>query len=203
VEVVGVDPTKRLLMDRLRAEARGFELRLAEVNAIKPWGGYLRFTQDSLGNFLSAYWLDVEMKLPVGDVLVDPKVLLVAPRKVLSLQWHERRDELWRVIDGPVRVVTGGGWNSLQVCDYETGEVIDIPQGQWHRLIGLANWGRVAEIWQHTDPQHLSEEQDILRVQDYYGRVDVEADQTTPMDQRGAVWAAVYPQICAQAGLAP
>ena len=182
-EVVDPGAAKRLQMDRLVAEARGFGLTLAEVNGAKPWGGYLRFTQDSLAAFRSAYWGDVEVKLPDDETSVDPKVLLVAPQQMLSLQWHRRRAELWRVIDGPVRIIVGSSWNDLKknLKDrkqvFDTGEAIYIPQRQWHRLIGLGGWGRVAEIWQHTDPHHPSDEDDIVRQHDIYGRADPEAEE--------------------------
>ncbi len=39
------------------------------------------------------------------------------------------------------------------------------------RLAGaLDAWGRVAEIWQHEDENNLSDEDDIVRVQDDYAR---------------------------------
>jgi hypothetical protein len=38
-----------------------------------------------------------------------------------------------------------------------------------HRLIGLDDFGVVAEIWQHTDAIP-SDEEDIIRVQDDFGR---------------------------------
>jgi len=189
-EMVDPGAAKRLQMDRLVAEARGFGLELAEVNGAKPWGGYLRFTQDSLASFLSAYWRDVEVKLPDDQTSVDPKVLLVAPNEILSLQWHRRRAELWRVIDGPVRIVMGDGWDGLAegLKDrdpvFQTGEVVHVAGRQWHRLIGLEGWGRVAEIWQHTDPDRPSDEEDIVREHDLYDRAEPEADKQ---------WRRVYP----------
>jgi hypothetical protein len=39
-----------------------------------------------------------------------------------------------------------------------------------HRLVGLGDWGVLAEIWQHTDLQNPSDEEDIVRLQDDYGR---------------------------------
>jgi hypothetical protein len=39
-----------------------------------------------------------------------------------------------------------------------------------HRLVGLDNWGVVTEIWQHTDVEHPSDESDIVRLQDDFGR---------------------------------
>ena len=41
---------------------------------------------------------------------------------------------------------------------------------QRHRLIGLDGWGIVAEIWRHTDAENPSDEDDIVRVQDDFGR---------------------------------
>ncbi|MFZ4770871.1 MAG: hypothetical protein ACOYLO_11885, partial [Ferruginibacter sp.] len=50
------------------------------------------------------------------------------------------------------------------------GKIIKLKQGERHRLIGLEGWGIVAEIWQHTDASHPSDEEDIVRVQDDFGR---------------------------------
>ena len=47
---------------------------------------------------------------------------------------------------------------------------IILKQGERHRLIGLDEISVVAEIWQHTDATHPSDEDDIIRVQDDFGR---------------------------------
>ncbi|MFT5093358.1 MAG: mannose-6-phosphate isomerase [Porticoccaceae bacterium] len=177
-------PTKHSQMEALLAESRHFQLRLSEVNSLKPWGGYLRFSQDSLVPFLAAYWLDIDFKPPLVESDVDPKILLVAPQQMLSLQWHERRGEIWRVIDGPVQVTIGDDWDTLSHNVYESGSLIEIPPRKWHRLIGRKAWGRVAEIWDHTDVTMPSDESDIIREHDIYGRADSQAD---------AKWNSVYP----------
>ena len=51
-----------------------------------------------------------------------------------------------------------------------THEVVSLQQGERHRLIGTQGWGVVAEIWMHTDPNHPSDEADIVRLQDDYSR---------------------------------
>ena len=53
---------------------------------------------------------------------------------------------------------------------YKNGDVITLQKGERHRLMGLDNWGVVAEFWQHTDAQNPSNEQDIVRLQDDYAR---------------------------------
>jgi len=50
------------------------------------------------------------------------------------------------------------------------GDVIRLEKGERHRLVGLDGWGVLAEIWQHTDADNPSDEDDIVRVQDDFGR---------------------------------
>jgi hypothetical protein len=50
------------------------------------------------------------------------------------------------------------------------GDTITLQQGERHRLIGLSDYAVIAEIWQHTDATHPSDEDDIVRVQDDFGR---------------------------------
>ena len=53
---------------------------------------------------------------------------------------------------------------------FKEGDQIHLKQGERHRLIGLKKQGLIAEIWLHTDPDHPSDEEDIVRVQDDFGR---------------------------------
>ena len=52
---------------------------------------------------------------------------------------------------------------------YSEGDQVKLQQGERHRLIGLKDYGIVAEIWQHTDSVP-SDEDDIVRVQDDFKR---------------------------------
>lgn len=53
------------------------------------------------------------------------------------------------------------------------GEVVQFDAGERHRL-GSQPYSKtytlVAEIWQHTDQKHHSDEDDIVRLQDDYSR---------------------------------
>ena len=163
---------KQFIYQRAFAEARGFDLQIVEEHssADKPWGGYLRIAEPSLPEFYKAYWQGVDVPRPAQGQHLDPKILIVAPGARLSLQYHHRRGEHWRVLDGPVKIVKGDDGASLQEIVAHPGDVIRIPQGQWHRLAGMDTWGRVAEIWEHTDSSNPTDENDIVRVQDDYGR---------------------------------
>ena len=95
---------------------------------------------------------------------------MVAPYKRLSWQYHHRRAEIWRCIDGQVGVITSNTDVETDSIILKTQDKIKLSQGQRHRLIGLDEWGVVAEIWQHTDAHHPSNEEDIIRVQDDFQR---------------------------------
>ena len=48
-------------------------------------------------------------------------------------------------------------------------DVVQLKQGERHRLIGLDGWGIVAEIWRNTDIKNPSDENDIVRLKDDFG----------------------------------
>ena len=50
------------------------------------------------------------------------------------------------------------------------GDTITFQIEERHRLVGLSNFGVVAEIWIHTDLKNPSNEQDIVRLEDDYFR---------------------------------
>jgi mannose-6-phosphate isomerase-like protein (cupin superfamily) len=97
-------------------------------------------------------------------------LLVVEPHKRLSWQYHNRRAEVWRVVRGPVGVKRSDTDDEGELITYQQGEEIALLQGERHRLIGLENWGVIAEIWQHTHADSPSDEEDIIRVQDDFGR---------------------------------
>ncbi len=172
MSLTAANDAKTLLFEQAVAEARSLGLKVVEEHssADKPWGAYLRIDEETLPQFYQAYWADVDVPQPRPGLKLDPKILIVAPGARLSLQYHHRRGEHWRCLDGPVTVVIGEGEDSLREIIAQPGDVIRIPQGQWHRLVGMETWGRIAEIWEHTDSANPSGEDDIVRVQDDYGR---------------------------------
>lgn len=108
-------------------------------------------------------------QLMIGEKL-SPKFLVVAPGKRLSWQYHFRRAEIWRVLSGPVKVAISKTDDETAPATYTNGDFIVLDKGHRHRLIGADCYGIVAEIWQHTDPSAPSDEDDIVRLQDDFGR---------------------------------
>ena len=152
--------------NRLRAEGFTFE----RTDFDRPWGGFFVVEESQAPAFIQRYFPGLETDDVIGDRKVSPKILLVAPHMRLSWQYHHRREEIWRVVEGPVAVAHGQQDEQPAPQEYATGATIVLAKGERHRLIGLEDWGVVAEIWQHTDPSNPSDEDDIVRLQDDFGR---------------------------------
>ncbi len=136
----------------------------------RPWGGFFVIDESQAPAFAKKYFNGIDVESLKISGKLSPKFLMVAPDKRLSWQYHHRRAEIWKVLTGRVGVMTSDTDAEGPVNEYEAGELITLRQGERHRLIGLQGWGVVAEIWQHTDAAHPSDEDDIVRVQDDFGR---------------------------------
>ena len=136
----------------------------------RPWGGFFVLNEAQAPQFIQAYFPHLSLKDFEGFEKLSPKILIVAPEKRLSWQYHFRRAEIWKVVSGIVGVVTSRTDEEGPLQTFVPGNIINLAQGERHRLIGLKEWGILAEIWQHTDPAHPSDENDIVRVQDDFGR---------------------------------
>lgn len=151
-----------------RLKNEGFNI--VKRDETRPWGGFFVIDEAQAQQFANTYFdgLDID-DLKIGGKL-SPKILIVAPNKRLSWQYHHRRAEIWQVVTGTVGVVTSETDEEGELKEYQPKEQVKLHQGERHRLIGLKDWGVVAEIWQHTDPSNPSDEDDIVRVQDDFGR---------------------------------
>jgi len=145
-------------------------LRIDRYDLNRPWGAFLVLDENQAQEFADIYFegLDVATLRIVGKL--SPKILLVKPGARLSWQYHHRRAEIWRVVEGPVGIVRSASDDEGELIRFEAGEIIVLEKGERHRLIGLEGWGVVAEFWQHTDAKYPSDEEDIVRVQDDYAR---------------------------------
>lgn len=145
-------------------------LHIVQADKERPWGGFYVIDESQSAIFIQHFFPEEDVEgLKIAGKL-SPKILLVAPGKRLSWQYHHRRAEIWRCVEGEVSVVTSPGDEPLVQTRLQPGDIIKLQQGERHRLIGLDDWGIVAEIWQHTDAAFPSDEEDIVRLQDDFGR---------------------------------
>ncbi|HRN79099.1 MAG TPA: hypothetical protein PKY29_01615 [Ferruginibacter sp.] len=145
-------------------------MRIREVDASRPWGGFFVIDEADTDRFIQEYFPHLTREQLGISGKLSPKILLVAPQKRLSWQYHHRRAEIWKVIHGTVAVVTSYDDVERTQQILQPGDIIELQQGERHRLVGLDHWGVIAEIWRHTDADNPSNEEDIVRVQDDFGR---------------------------------
>ena len=149
-------------------EFQGFEI--LQMDLQRPWGGFFVINEVQAQKFSDTYFSGIAVdQLKISGKL-SPKILVVAPQTRLSWQYHHRRAEIWQVISGTVGVISSFTDQETELERYNPGDQIVLKQGERHRLVGLEDWGVIAEIWQHTDASNPSDESDIVRVQDDFGR---------------------------------
>lgn len=136
----------------------------------RPWGGFFVIDESQAKDFISTFFPRLSMDDFEGFEKLSPKILIVEPGKRLSWQYHHRRAEIWKVIGGTAGVVISDTDELGDVKAHESGDIIHIEKSQRHRLVGCQTWGIIAEIWKHTNPAHPSDEEDIIRLEDDYGR---------------------------------
>lgn len=153
------------------AEQAGYEI--IEKNDQKPWGAYLRIDSQQADQFVSEFFPELNpetARMGIPGAELSPKFLIVSPRQRLSWQRHSRRAERWRFLT-PGAYYKSPTEEQGEVVPATAGEVVQFERGECHRLCGLEEgYVIVAEIWQHSDPAHPSDEDDITRLQDDYQR---------------------------------
>ena len=169
-----IDQKKNADKDHIFAQVKeqldNLGLRIAESDKSRPWGGFYVIDESQSADFIQKFLSDVPEANTGEYGKISPKILIVQSGKRLSWQYHHRRAEVWKVIAGEAAVVISDDDKQTPVQTKVKGDVIVLKQGQRHRLIGTDQWGIIAEIWQHTVAGQPSDEDDIVRVEDDFGR---------------------------------
>ena len=106
----------------------------------KPWGSFTRFTNNEPSTV---------------------KILRVTKGEEFSLQYHQNREEFWKVLEGSPDVVVGEETHHAKKDDE-----FFIPKMSKHRISAPTDDVVVLEI-----ALGVFDEDDIVRLEDKYGRV--------------------------------
>jgi len=145
---------------------------LSDVDEHKPWGAYYRLADECAEQFVGEYFPDKTVEELGHGGSLSPKFLIFEPGKKLSLQYHNRRAEIWRVISGDLTAAISDTDEEGEWKTYKTGDELSYGALARHRAGAPAEgeWVIVAEIWQHTDLDNPTNEDDIVRLADDFGR---------------------------------
>lgn len=95
------------------------------------------------------------------------KILLIKPRSALSRQYHERKDETIRVLQGTLYLEIGkSGDAEFKRCWLEEGEIFRISPRTIH-LMANASDTMYVKVLEISTP----ELDDVVRLEDNYGRI--------------------------------
>ena len=157
-------------LNEIEDEIKGLGFKIIAKDFERPWGGFLVINEDQSQEFANQFFEGIDIKnLKIGGKL-SPKILMVKPNSKLSWQYHNRRAEIWKVFKGEVGISRSFDDNQNPTIKLVKGDQIKLKKGERHRLIGLDDFAVIAEIWQHTDLENPSNENDIIRLSDDYGR---------------------------------
>ncbi len=165
---------KEQIIDQLIEQAKNAGYSIIDVDASRPWGGFIRFgTKDSTA-FVEQFFSDIELEVTDANgaaLPLSPKFLLVSPHQRLSWQRHQRRSEVWRFLTDGGAYSKSPNPGQQPVFTAKADDLTEIEQGYCHRLISQSNdYVLVAEVWRHSDADNLSTEDDNERLEDDYNR---------------------------------
>ena len=124
--------------------ADSVEVRRADSTRVdKPWG--------------------YEIRWAITDRYLG-KILHVNKGEALSLQYHERKDECILIGKGAIEFEHGRDDGALSKEVMKVGDTVHITPGTRHRMTALED----TDIFEVSTP----EIEDVIRLEDRYGRVD-------------------------------
>jgi mannose-6-phosphate isomerase-like protein (cupin superfamily) len=160
---------KENIFSEVNSFLNSLKIKIKNIDDKRPWGGFFVIEESNTAQFID-YFFPTINKEEIQKGKLSPKILMVAPNKKLSWQYHFRRSEIWKLIKGEAAIIRSEtdfeNDPELLIID----DVITLKKGERHRLVGLSEWGIVAEIWIHTDANNPSDENDIIRINDEFGR---------------------------------
>ena len=162
--------TKLSILQPFLTHIQEIGFNIESIDFARPWGGFFVIDPVDTKKFIHQFYPELAEELTATTLPLSPKILCVAPGQRLSWQYHHRRSELWKLIEGKAAYKKSDTDLEGDINIMELNKTLTLRQGERHRLIGINEWGIIAEIWQHTDATHPSDENDIVRLQDDFGR---------------------------------
>lgn len=165
------ETTKNEVFERVSMYLGELLIDVSSTDTQRPWGGFFVIDESSTETFIQQFFpkYDIDSIKQFGSKL-SPKILIVGPEEELSWQYHHRRAELWKCVAGPAGFRRSLDNTQSEVITLTQNDIVQFAPGERHRLVGTSTWGIIAEFWQHTDPDQPSDEDDIVRLADKYGR---------------------------------
>jgi len=90
------------------------------------------------------------------------KILFIKAGEALSLQYHEKKEETLRMLEGEMDLTAGAGIDSLEIYRLRPGDVFHVRPGFIHRMTAVTDCTMIEASTPEID--------DVVRLEDRYGR---------------------------------
>src|SRR5690606_12352625 len=92
--------SKSETFDQIRDWLKSQDYQVQQEDQSRPWGGFFVLDESQIQQFREQFFKSVQFSDFQLKHKLSPKILLVAPGKRLSWQYHHRRAEIWKLIGG-------------------------------------------------------------------------------------------------------
>lgn len=165
--------SKQENLARIEPDLANFGIRVASMDASKPWGIKVMIDPRTTASFFTLMFRGILLPRKVITAPRTPKVLLIEQGKRISWHVHDRRESYLRVRMGSVGLFLSRTdvQPTFPLVHGSPSELLHIGSGVRHRLSSLSGWAVVAEVSLDTDAKNPSDQDDVRRIGDDYGRV--------------------------------
>ena len=123
---------KELVFENISEYIHLRKLRINKQDSTRPWGGFFVIEEAESEKFIQLYFPSLtKEELNISGKL-SPKILVVAPGKRLSWQYHHRRAEIWKLIGGTAAVITSDTDEEKEIKQLNIGLCVG------HKIFGAA-----------------------------------------------------------------
>jgi len=120
------ETSKETVFEEVSKYLQHKELKIHKQDSTRPWGGFFVIEENEAEKFISLYFPHLtKEELNISGKL-SPKILVVAPDKRLSWQYHHRRAEIWKLIGGTAAVVTSDTDEEKETKDLHISDIIQL-----------------------------------------------------------------------------
>jgi mannose-6-phosphate isomerase len=127
---------KETVFEQIEYFLRSENLTIVQQDQTRPWGGFFVIDESQAADFAAKFFPQIEMSHIQITNKLSPKILVVAPNKRLSWQFHHRRAEIWKILSGVVGVKISNTDEEGEIQKIVPRTFIQMGKGERHRLIG-------------------------------------------------------------------
>ena len=113
---------------KLQEEIEGYGFTIVAKDFERPWGAFLVIKEEQAQDFANRFFDGIDVDILRVEGKLSPKILIVKPGARLSWQYHHRRAEIWRVIDGEVGIVRSNDDTEGELIVHKTFEQVKLSQ---------------------------------------------------------------------------